>query len=129
MLMMELDPATHQLKFAAAGHMPPQLRRSSGRIELPGRECFGPPLGTAEDSVFAQHSMSLEPGESFLLYTDGVTEARSGEDMFGDQRLAAVLARETTATAIGQRLVEEVVAFLGKEPRQDDLCIVSFGRQ
>jgi serine phosphatase RsbU (regulator of sigma subunit) len=129
LLMMVLDPAEHTVTLAAAGHLPPLLRRQNDTIELLGGDTFGPPLGTDEDTKYRQCSLGLAVGETMVLYTDGVTEARNEEDEYGGERLAEVVAEETTPGGIGTRLVHEVESFLGKVPRQDDLCVVCVGRK
>jgi serine phosphatase RsbU (regulator of sigma subunit) len=127
--ILALDPATHDVIIASAGHMPPLLRRVDGSIELPGRDTFGPPLGADAETSFRQHSFQLEPQEILLLYTDGLTEARNAKgELFGEDRISAIVAAERTAKAAGTRLVHDVSAFLGPVTREDDLCVVGLGR-
>jgi serine phosphatase RsbU (regulator of sigma subunit)/anti-sigma regulatory factor (Ser/Thr protein kinase) len=70
------DPATHVMRYSAAGHPHPLLRRPDGSIEeLSGSS--GPPLGAWEVTRVRPRSMSvvLEPGALLCLYTDGLIEA------------------------------------------------------
>lgn len=127
--MLVLDPNSHEITIASAGHVPPLLRRDDGSIELPGRDAFGPPLGTDTGTTYLQHTFPIASGELLVLYTDGVTEARNAEgELFGDERLAEVVSSEWTPTSAGARLVHEVATFLGSVAREDDLCIVCMRR-
>lgn len=75
----------------SAGHEPPLIRRADGRIDIsPTR---GQLLGVTTDVVLSDAPFVLHHGDALVLYTDGVTEARAGrgQELFGDERLAAVL--------------------------------------
>src|SRR5207247_7805191 len=65
------DPHYRRLRYAAAGHPPPCLRRKSGLVEvLEGTS--GLPLGVTEEEGWTEHEATLVPGETLLLYTDGI---------------------------------------------------------
>jgi phosphoserine phosphatase RsbU/P len=73
------------LHLANAGHPRPVLRRPDGRVtEL---EAVGSLLGVLPELRIREVEVDLGPGDMVVLYTDGVTEARSGRDFFGDARL------------------------------------------
>jgi sigma-B regulation protein RsbU (phosphoserine phosphatase) len=73
------DPASRKMVYARAGHPPPLLMRHAGdgwsmtRLEDAG----GLPLGVLEDAAFDEASVRLEPGQTVVFYTDGVTDAAS----------------------------------------------------
>jgi serine phosphatase RsbU (regulator of sigma subunit) len=69
-----LDPATMTVEWASAGHLPPAVLSPSGGRLLRGEP--GPPLGVEQSAVYRQHQTQLEPGETLLLYTDGLVERR-----------------------------------------------------
>lgn len=83
-----LDPASRQFTFALAGHPPPLVFDSStGRVCAPDGQ-HGLPLGVLSDTEFAESSVTLEPGDLVLLYTDGITEAFNADQLeFGLPRL------------------------------------------
>lgn len=85
------DPATRTLTYANAGHNPAMLRRAAGGpVETLDAE--GILFGVLPDFTFERKTVRMEPGDLLLLYTDGLTEARSPEgQMFGEERLAAAL--------------------------------------
>jgi sigma-B regulation protein RsbU (phosphoserine phosphatase) len=69
--------------------------------------------------------ISLLAGDTLLLYTDGVTEARSGKDFYGEQRLAAAAARSVdSAEALTSAVLSEVLEFQTDRPR-DDIAVVT----
>jgi serine phosphatase RsbU (regulator of sigma subunit) len=79
-----------QVTIATAGHPPPLLRRCD-RATAP----VGPGgilLGVAATRAFEQRTISLHPGDTLLLYTDGVTDTPGGHDRFGQDRLTTTLA-------------------------------------
>lgn len=130
LLMIVLDPRKHVVTLASAGHVPPLLRRADRTIELPGRDGFGPPLGTSKDTIYQSHSFQLERRELLFLSTDGVAEAEDlSSGAFGDRRVVELVTECSTATEVVTRVVESLDAFLGKLQQQDDVCVVCFGRQ
>ena len=74
-IMVVLDPALHQVTVANAGHMAPLRRLVSGELCEPSQKEGGPPLGVLEEMRYGQVTFTLEPGESLVLYTDGINEA------------------------------------------------------
>lgn len=91
-----LDAVTGELEYVNAGHMRPW--RFCGLFEDGWQEVpAGLPLGAMDWFDFESRRAALVPGEGMLLYTDGVTEARSASgELFGDDRLAS-LVRGVTA--------------------------------
>ncbi|HVF15010.1 MAG TPA: SpoIIE family protein phosphatase [Acidimicrobiales bacterium] len=73
------------LRLANAGHPLPIVRRSDGRVEEV--EIIGPLLGVLHDIRLREHVVELGAGDFVLLFTDGVTESRTGTELFGDARL------------------------------------------
>jgi sigma-B regulation protein RsbU (phosphoserine phosphatase) len=77
MVVGAYDPATGQIRFANAGHMPPLLKHADHRFETFAANA--PPLGIVRDAIFDTQTLSLE-GRQFFLYSDGITEFRFGRD-------------------------------------------------
>lgn len=91
-LRVELtEPPTGRVRVSAssAGHPRPVLVRADGRAEL--LDCAGTLLGVVADPALVDVEVELGPGDAVVLYTDGVTEARRGNEMFGEARLLEVL--------------------------------------
>lgn len=88
-----LDPKKSRLRYANAGHNPPLLRRATGEIETLMRT--GSVLGMIDDQRISEATITLEPGDALVLYTDGVTEAQQpdpDDQDYGMPRLVAALA-------------------------------------
>jgi len=122
-----LDGATGRLVYANAGHCPPRLVGADGRvrrIEPTG----GLALAVLGDIAYREESLTLAPGETVVLYTDGVTEATNGdEEMFGEDRLAEVLAATASGSsrAIVAAVLAQVDAFREPGQRGDDVTVVA----
>lgn len=125
-----LDPADGRLVYALAGHDPPLVHRAAtGRIEqLAVRG--GPPLGI--DLAFPRESGStvLEPGDTLVSYTDGLTEAMDpASEMFGLGRLVAAL--EAEASSADERMeavLRSVREFTAGTEFQDDVTLLLLRR-
>jgi anti-sigma regulatory factor (Ser/Thr protein kinase) len=89
-----LDPESGRLEYAAAGHPPPLVLSADGEPVLL-EESRGPPRGALIDSVFTRADAKLDPGDTLLLYTDGLVERRDRwiddglEQLVGHARHAA----------------------------------------
>jgi sigma-B regulation protein RsbU (phosphoserine phosphatase) len=120
-----LDAATATLTYTNAGHYLPMLVRASGGVERLG--VGGPVLGVIADAEYEQAQVTIAPGDRLVLFTDGLTEARNGEDEeFSEQRLleAAVEHRACSAPAIQARLADAVAAFAGGHLQDDATLMV-----
>ncbi len=117
-----VDVRRGRIGFANAGLTPPIVRRRDGRFEE--RTSSGVLLGVRPDAAYAEDWVELSAGDIAVLYTDGLTEARRGEEMFGLDRVQEVLARS------GARRAADILAALLTEVRAfadhplDDLTVV-----
>jgi serine phosphatase RsbU (regulator of sigma subunit) len=118
------SPQQRELVVANGGHNPLLVFGPGGRRELPSR---GSMLGVRTDLEFPEERVVLEPGDSFALFTDGLTEAR-GEDreLFGMQRLARVLAGASGASAAATVAAawQAVTDFRDGAPAGDDATLL-----
>jgi sigma-B regulation protein RsbU (phosphoserine phosphatase) len=120
---------TGRLVYAVGGHDRPYwLRAGDGTIrQLAGQ---GMLLGAFPAIRLDECEVTLAPGDSLVLYTDGVTEARSEADLFDEARLEAVLAGCLSASAgqIAQGILDAVNEFTGSLPQSDDMTLVVIQR-
>ena len=79
-------PGGVRLTLALGGHPPPLLRRRDRSVQPVGTP--GTALGLVPGVEIHEVHLDLAPGDVLLAYTDGVTEARRGEEQFGEERLA-----------------------------------------
>lgn len=124
--LAHLDRATLELRYTNAGHNHPLVLRADGRIEVLHRG--GLLLGVFEDIRLEEGSVVLAPGDRVILYTDGVTEARSpAGEFFGEERLGdelRALPPGLSAEEIANRLREIVRQFSASDDLEDDMTVV-----
>jgi serine phosphatase RsbU (regulator of sigma subunit)/pSer/pThr/pTyr-binding forkhead associated (FHA) protein len=127
-----LDSTRHEVSFVNAGHLPPLLyRKQTDKIDegMP-RDLAGFPLGVADGFPYEAHTVPLQPGDSVLLFTDGVTDAKNHQDRQFQMSgvLGAMQQRPCTPRAMSERLVNAVKQHaLGCKPH-DDITVACFGR-
>ena len=127
-LLARLDMGTGRLSWASAGHPPPLLVRQGrvvGTLDVEPATPLGLLLHTRPVTVATQ---DLEPGDSVLLYTDGVTEARQGDgSLFGSEGLSGFLEREAAAqvsTSETLRRLRRAILAHHQEALSDDATAV-----
>ena len=83
-------------------------------------------IGVLVNAEFDQVSVTLAPGDSLILYTDGVTESRRGRDLFGEERLVEVIARapREDPEALLDAILAAALDHAGGEP-QDDIALMA----
>lgn len=101
------------ITLASAGHPPPLLLRSSGRVEAVGGA--GTLLGVVDDPEQLEEEVTMAAGDLLLLYTDGVIEARREDEWFGEDRLRELLegCGGMDAAGVTARVQQAVVEFAG----------------
>lgn len=124
-----LDPQTHEVTFVDAGHPQPILKRGDTAEECFDTENKGTLLGIGTGHGFSNQTMPLQPGESLVMITDGVTEARSeSRELFGVERLITAVANAgDSAEGIRVEIVQQVADFQHGE-NSDDMSIVVLRR-
>jgi sigma-B regulation protein RsbU (phosphoserine phosphatase) len=120
-----LDPATGELEYANAGHNPPLIARADGRVER--LEGGGLLMGILASARYEAYRVHLNPGDSLLLYSDGVTEATNPDGQeFEEDRLEKVLQDNYSRTPneIVEAVTRAVTKFSAGSPVADDLTLV-----
>ena len=122
-----LEPASGRLSYSSAGHDPPIVRRAAtGDIETLG-DAQGVPLGLFENAEYDLASFELAPGDTLLLYTDGLPDAVDPDGrFFGAGRIRTALAGSEHADAegIARSLLREAVVHMAGTPATDDVTFV-----
>ena len=124
-----LEFSTGRLRYCNAGHPAPIVVRNSSCIARLQRG--GPVLGHIGDNEVQEGRCDLLPGDSLVLYTDGVTEAgtQSGEEEFGEERLMRVI--DTTTTLSASALRDAISHAVTRHSAQfdDDATLITLRRQ
>ena len=126
-----LDPPTGRLEYALAGHDAPLLVPSTAEAPRRLQNHGGFPLGLFPKSRYDSGLTRLEPGDTLVLYTDGVTDAMSpDEEPFGEERLreALVGAPHLRLEIVRERLLERVLRHTAGAPLSDDLTLLLLRR-
>src|SRR6185436_12881599 len=125
-----LDVRGGRITCANAGHDTSLVVGSAGlRQVLPST---GTVLGLFPDQQYTSETLELAPGDTLVLYTDGVSEAANpGGALFGDEGLRACFAKGAGATAAEsvERLLTSVRAFAAGAPQSDDITILALRRE
>ena len=127
-----LDPETGVFTYVNAGHNPPYLFRYHRGRRAKALRRTGPPLGILEDARWTRRSLKIEPGETLVLYTDGVTEAMNSQgDFFGDEAFERTIRSclHTSARTMCDAILRAVIAFEGGVPRADDVTLLILQRE
>lgn len=124
--LAEYDPARGELLYCNAGHNPPLVRRGTEFVRL---DSGGVPLGLLPQAPYDCATLALQPGETLVIFSDGLTESFSptGEE-YGEDRLRQFLASSTTnlpARELLQHLLADCARFRADARQQDDLtCLL-----
>ena len=123
-----LEPDSGHLSFVCAGHPFPFLRRADGGVTELGTGAF--PLGIRMEHPLELHDAVVAPGDTLLLFTDGVVEALDrASESFGFERLQKGLAPGGSSEAIHDRVLRELDRFRDDEPVYDDYSLVVINRK
>lgn len=116
---------TGHVTLASAGHPPPYLCRPDGTVRAI-TEGASRAIGMLDDAEFESTRLVLEPGDSLVLYTDGIVEAADADGrQYGDARLEVALARAgSQPEAISSNVLRSISQFRGNAAANDDLTLV-----
>ena len=122
-----LDPQSGHIQYANAGHDVPYWRNSRGVAEL---RATGMPLGLMTGITYEEKEMTLEPGESILLHSDGMAEAHNPHrEMFGLPRLRELVPSHPGGAGLIDVLLAELARFTGPGwEQEDDVTLVTLQR-
>ena len=113
---------------ANAGHENPAIKRKNGRFELIKYK-HSPALATMKGIKIKEHEFYLKTGDSFFVYTDGVTEATNKDvQLFGTDRMLDALNNSANADAktLLENVRNEIDNFVGDAPQFDDITMLGF---
>jgi len=128
LLYIELDALGNRLTISNAGHLPPIIKKASGSV-IKLSTLGGSPLGILADMKFGQEHATLDPGDTVILYPDGIIEAMNARDeLYGYERFETLIRKSPAdPEAIRSAIIDDVNRFTGLSPQHDDMTLVCFG--
>ena len=130
MLYAVYNPATGEFIYASGGHDPPLVVHPDGSSELKPLT-GGIALGVLGGLEYRQLSITLEPGDTVCLYTDGVTEATNEQgELMGIEGVQDLFAATppTNAEQACLAMLNMVLEYTGEAPQHDDITCLTLRR-
>ncbi|MBM4162688.1 MAG: GAF domain-containing protein, partial [Ignavibacteria bacterium] len=125
-----LDLSEGIFTYVNAGHNFPIIYKPLQKLVIP-LTSGGLPLGMFDFAEFQQETVTLDPKDTLILYTDGVTEAMNrSEKEYGEDRLLQAVERagDKSAHEVKEAIVTDVDKFVAGEPQSDDLTVMVLKR-
>lgn len=132
-----LDPKTHKVTIVNAGHINPMLyqKTKDKYADAITNGQSGVPLGLMSGYPYEAIELTLNPGDGFVLLTDGVTDAAApNDDLFGMEGVSktlegtSVFAKPQNAKAVVERVMKDVRAHSNGRAQSDDIAVACFSR-
>jgi phosphoserine phosphatase RsbU/P len=124
----QFERVTRRLTYVNAGHNPPMiLRRVEGLTHVIRLDTGGPVVGMFRESPYQQASLTLEPGDILIGFTDGVSEAMNIQDEeWGEERLLPALkaCANRKAAEMIPSVMDAADRFVDGAPQHDDMTLV-----
>ena len=120
-----LNEKEHEIVFCNAGHEMPIVISDSG--ELSRLPSTGVALGVSKDLPYEEERIAIAPGETLVVFSDGITDATDEKDRaFGVDRLIALIQkyRQEPSAILVEHIIEGVNKHAGEAPQMDDLTLV-----
>jgi sigma-B regulation protein RsbU (phosphoserine phosphatase) len=118
------DAKSRELTYCNAGHPPPILLSGDGGVSR--LAASGTVAGLFDDATYDESTVSMQPGDLLVAFTDGVTEPESASGEFGEERLIALIQelRDQPLSRIGQAIANAVAEWIGSAEQPDDITVV-----
>jgi len=129
-LICVIDPVGHHATVGNAGHHQLLVRGGDGTVRSIADGLGDLPLGYVPGHEYSSCDVDVQPGDTLVLATDGITEALDNEGgLYGLERLALVLAdARGDVEAIGRRVLDDVARHTAGQVQSDDMCLICIRR-
>jgi serine phosphatase RsbU (regulator of sigma subunit) len=127
-----LNPATNEIVFHNAGHVPPILVSPDGTVDMLGEPKIGLPLGVMDDTEYPESSFVIQNGQTLVIISDGITDAMNSQGQyFTTEGVLNYLKKVRTESVLefGKNLINAIHSFAGREPQSDDQSLIVLGRR
>jgi serine phosphatase RsbU (regulator of sigma subunit) len=131
LLMVVIDMQSGSLEVFNAGHFDLLMRRSNGAVVWLGADSRRLPLGIEADIRYAATEERLGPGESLVLFSDGLADAMNNRtECYGVERIVQAVGTSDhrDASSLVDHLIRDVRGFVGENRQFDDMCLVCVHR-
>lgn len=124
-----LDWHNGTMHYTNAGHNLPIIKRRDGSLEKLNKG--GMPLGIMDELTLNGHSVHLQPGDTMIMFTDGITEASTATDFFGETRLeeAILCAGSQDPVEVLDSIDSALTEFASSEIPSDDITLLAVHRE
>ncbi|MEM7393996.1 MAG: PP2C family protein-serine/threonine phosphatase, partial [Verrucomicrobiota bacterium] len=133
MTAIKLEADDHRIRIARAGHEPVMILKANGKIEHHSPP--GPAVGLLDiesfEQIVTEETYDLEPDDTVILYTDGITEALNPEqEEFGLERLEEVVKsnRHLSVKGLYKEIIDQTIVFRNGMSQSDDCTLIIFRR-
>jgi sigma-B regulation protein RsbU (phosphoserine phosphatase) len=118
------DATVRELKYCNAGHLPPIMLRGNGSVSR--LKTSGTVVGLFDGATYDESTISMQPGDVFVAFSDGVTEPENESGEFGEERLIELIQehRHQPLSRIGDVITSSVAAWIGGAEQADDVTVV-----
>lgn len=118
------DATARELTYCNAGHLPPIMLSVDGRVSR--LDTSGTVAGLFDGATYDESTTSMQPGDLFVAFSDGVTEPENDSSEFGEERLIALIQahRDQPLSRIGDVITDAVVEWIGGAEQPDDVTVV-----
>lgn len=129
-VLVILDMKQHRMSVVNAGHMSPMIRKPDGTVEEFDQDSVGVPVGVIEGFPFEKVEREISPGETVVIYTDGVSEAMNPKnELYTTERLRELVMKGDPQPAkLGPVIREDVRKHANGREQNDDITLMVFGR-
>ena len=127
-----LDLQKNTLSYANAGHHPPYLFSTDDKQEAKALHLSGIPIGIEEGESWGLEQIKIAPGETLMLYSDGVTDAQNTEnEEFGNDRLLNEASKQLgqAPSKMQNAVLDKIRTFVDEAPQFDDMTLLVLRRE
>lgn len=118
------DGTTRQLTYSNGGQLPPLILHTNDRVTR--LDCGGTVVGLLDNMTYKQETVTLEPGDILVAYSDGVTEPENEFGEFGEEKLVEVIRRNRNQPlpVICDQVLHALRSWIGDQEQPDDITLV-----
>jgi sigma-B regulation protein RsbU (phosphoserine phosphatase) len=124
LFLAHYDTNSRKLVYSNGGQLPPFVLCANGSVRR--LDCGGSVIGLLDNLVYDEGTVTLDPGDILIAYSDGVTEPENEFGEFGEERLIEMVKRHRhlPLAAISQQVLQSLRAWIGEQEQPDDITLV-----